>query len=192
RLALTSAHMSSIVAPFTAVGGVMAGNLGLLVWRTAMKMRFVGRLYGVGHALVSAPRLVGAKLIGVAAALRALREYAGHAGAGQAAALVQDRARVPELRGERGPSRGRAEEDVMSRAPVAIVIGTRPEVIKMAPIVQALHDSETLEPWVISTGQHREMLDQSLAVVGIACDDDLGVMAPQQNLSELTARTPLG
>ena len=80
----------------------------------------------------------------------------------------------------------------MSRAPVAIVIGTRPEVIKMAPIVQALSDSETLAPWVISTGQHREMLDQSLAVFGIACDVDLGVMAPHQNLSELTARTLVG
>jgi UDP-N-acetylglucosamine 2-epimerase len=80
----------------------------------------------------------------------------------------------------------------MSRTPVAIVIGTRPEVIKMAPIVQALNDSETLAPWVISTGQHREMLDQSLAVFGIACDVDLGVMAPHQNLSELTARTLAG
>jgi len=80
----------------------------------------------------------------------------------------------------------------MSRTPVAIVIGTRPEVIKMAPIVQALNDSATLAPWVISTGQHREMLDQSLAVFGIASDVDLGVMAAKQNLSELTARTLVG
>lgn len=80
----------------------------------------------------------------------------------------------------------------MSRAPVAIVIGTRPEVIKMAPIIQALDDSPTLAPWVISTGQHREMLDQALAVFGIAADVDLGVMAPHQNLSELTARTLAG
>jgi UDP-N-acetylglucosamine 2-epimerase (non-hydrolysing) len=75
------------------------------------------------------------------------------------------------------------------RAQVAIVIGTRPEAIKMAPIVHALRDSQTLAPWVISTGQHREMLDQSLAVFEIASDVDLGVMLPQQNLSELTART---
>ena len=47
----------------------------------------------------------------------------------------------------------------MSRAQVAIVIGTRPEVIKMAPIVHALRESETLAPYVISTGQHRQMLD---------------------------------
>jgi UDP-N-acetylglucosamine 2-epimerase len=80
----------------------------------------------------------------------------------------------------------------MSRAPVAIVVGTRPEVIKMAPIVQALNDSETLAPWVISTGQHRETLDQALAVFGIACGVDLGVMAPRQNLAELTARTLVG
>lgn len=77
----------------------------------------------------------------------------------------------------------------MSRAQVAIVIGTRPEVIKMAPIVHALRESETLAPYVVSTGQHRQMLDQSLEVFGIRPDVDLEVMSPQQDLSELTART---
>ena len=77
----------------------------------------------------------------------------------------------------------------MSRAQVAIVIGTRPEVIKMAPIVHALRKSETLAPYVISTGQHRQMLDQSLEVFGIRPDVDLEVMSPQQDLSELAART---
>lgn len=77
----------------------------------------------------------------------------------------------------------------MSRAQVAVVIGTRPEVIKLAPIVHALRDSETLAPYVISTGQHRQMLDQSLEVFGITPDVDLEVMSPQQDLSELTART---
>jgi len=77
----------------------------------------------------------------------------------------------------------------VSRAQVAIVIGTRPEVIKMAPIVHALRKSETLAPYVISTGQHRQMLDQSLEVFGIRPDVDLEVMSPQQDLSELTART---
>lgn len=80
----------------------------------------------------------------------------------------------------------------MTRGFVAVVIGTRPEAIKMAPIVHALRDSSTLAPWVISTGQHREMLDQSLAAFGIASDVDLEVMAPHQNLSELTARTLVG
>lgn len=77
----------------------------------------------------------------------------------------------------------------MSRAQVAVVLGTRPEVIKLAPVVRALRDSETLAPYVISTGQHRQMLDQSLEVFGIAPDVDLDVMLPQQDLSELTART---
>jgi len=77
----------------------------------------------------------------------------------------------------------------VSRAQVAIVIGTRPEVIKMAPIVHALRKSETLAPYVISTGQHRQMLDQSLEVFGIRPDVDLEVMSPQQDLSELAART---
>jgi adsorption protein B len=79
RLALTSAHMASIVVPFTPVWWLMAINLLLLVWRTAMKMRFVARLYGAGHALVSAPRLIIANVIGLAATLRAIRQYAVHA-----------------------------------------------------------------------------------------------------------------
>jgi adsorption protein B len=83
RLALTPVHMASIVAPFTAVWWLMAVNLVLLVWRTAMKMRFVGRLYGIGHALVSAPRLIVANLIGLAATLRALRQYTVHAVTGK-------------------------------------------------------------------------------------------------------------
>src|SRR5262249_36105621 len=74
---------SSIVAPFTVVWWLMAVNLVLLVWRTAMKMRFVGRLYGVGHALVSAPRLIVANLIGLAATMRAIRQYAAHAVTGK-------------------------------------------------------------------------------------------------------------
>jgi adsorption protein B len=78
RLALTPVHMASIVAPFTPVWWLMAVNLVLLVWRTAMKMWLVGRLYGIGHALVSAPRLIVANLIGLAATARAVRQYAVH------------------------------------------------------------------------------------------------------------------
>lgn len=77
----------------------------------------------------------------------------------------------------------------MSRARVAVVLGTRPEVIKLAPVVHALQGSEMLAPYVISTGQHRQMLDQSLEVFGIRPDVDLEVMSAQQDLSEVTART---
>jgi UDP-N-acetylglucosamine 2-epimerase (non-hydrolysing) len=76
----------------------------------------------------------------------------------------------------------------VTRGKVAIVVGTRPEVIKLAPVVLALRESEELAPVVISTGQHRSMLDQALAAFGIAPDLDLELMAPNQTLEDLTAR----
>jgi len=76
----------------------------------------------------------------------------------------------------------------VNRGVVAVVVGTRPEVIKLAPLVLALRQSSELAPVVISTGQHRTMLDQALEVFGIAPDIDLGLMAPGQTLEELTAR----
>jgi UDP-N-acetylglucosamine 2-epimerase (non-hydrolysing) len=76
----------------------------------------------------------------------------------------------------------------VTRGKVAIVLGTRPEVIKLAPVVLALRESEELAPVVISTGQHRSMLDQALAAFGIAPDLDLELMAPNQTLEDLTAR----
>lgn len=77
----------------------------------------------------------------------------------------------------------------MTRANVAVVVGTRPEVIKMAPVVFALRASSAFEPVLVSTGQHREMLDQALDVFGLTPDIDLALMAPSQTLADLTART---
>ena len=71
---------------------------------------------------------------------------------------------------------------------VAIVAGTRPEVIKMAPLWFALRESSVLEPLLISTGQHREMLEQAFGVFGLIPDIDLRLMQPGQTLSDLTAR----
>ncbi|MDB4377124.1 UDP-N-acetylglucosamine 2-epimerase (non-hydrolyzing) [Akkermansiaceae bacterium] len=71
---------------------------------------------------------------------------------------------------------------------IAIVVGTRPEVIKMAPVVFALRESKTLEPVLLSTGQHREMLDQALAAFDLTPDFDLGLMQPGQTLPGLTSR----
>ncbi len=76
----------------------------------------------------------------------------------------------------------------MPRKRVALVAGTRPEVIKMAPLYFALRGSTKLEPYWLSTGQHREMLDQAMAVFGIHADLDLALMQPGQNLTDLTAR----
>lgn len=76
---------------------------------------------------------------------------------------------------------------------VLTVIGTRPEAIKMAPVVRELRRRPAaVRPVVCVTGQHRAMLDQTLGVFGIAPDCDLNVMQPDQTLSDLTARLLLG
>jgi UDP-N-acetylglucosamine 2-epimerase (non-hydrolysing) len=75
---------------------------------------------------------------------------------------------------------------------VAVVVGTRPEAIKLAPVVQALRRQDDLETRLVATAQHREMLDQALAVFGLAPDVDLDLMRPGQGLAELTARLLTG
>ncbi|USX11022.1 non-hydrolyzing UDP-N-acetylglucosamine 2-epimerase [Paraburkholderia fungorum] len=71
---------------------------------------------------------------------------------------------------------------------VAVAFGTRPEAIKMAPLVRALNESPHLEPVVIATAQHREMLDQVLQIFYIKPDYDLDLMRPNQTLAGLTSR----
>jgi UDP-N-acetylglucosamine 2-epimerase (non-hydrolysing) len=67
-------------------------------------------------------------------------------------------------------------------------MGTRPEGIKMAPVVMALRKSGDLECRVVATGQHREMFRQVAEQFGFGVDIDLGVMRPHQTLAGLTAR----
>jgi UDP-N-acetylglucosamine 2-epimerase (non-hydrolysing) len=71
---------------------------------------------------------------------------------------------------------------------VAIFLGTRPEAIKLAPVIRALEQATDFEPIVISTGQHREMLDQVARLFGLRIQHDLAVMRPNQALADLTAR----
>jgi len=71
---------------------------------------------------------------------------------------------------------------------VAVFMGTRPEAIKMAPVIKALEVEQGLQPVVISTGQHREMLQQVVDLFGLKVDHDLDVMQPNQTLASLTAR----
>ena len=71
---------------------------------------------------------------------------------------------------------------------VLLVFGTRPEAIKMAPMVQALNAHPDCQPLVCVTAQHREMLDQILELFGIKPDVDLNLMKPGQTLAGLTAR----
>ena len=71
---------------------------------------------------------------------------------------------------------------------IATVIGTRPEAVKMAPIILRLGQTPALRCHVCVTGQHREMLDQVLDVFGIVPDTDLNLMQPGQTLAGLSAR----
>lgn len=71
---------------------------------------------------------------------------------------------------------------------ITCVVGTRPEAIKMAPVIRRLKAEAWCECTVLCTAQHRELLDQVLAVFGIRPDADFGVMRPNQTLSGLTSR----
>ncbi len=71
---------------------------------------------------------------------------------------------------------------------VAIFIGTRPEAIKLAPVVRVLSETAGMEAVVISTGQHREMLQQVFELFNLPVHISLSVMEPSQTLSSLTSR----
>ncbi len=71
---------------------------------------------------------------------------------------------------------------------VMTVFGTRPEAVKMAPLVQALNAHSDIESLVCVTAQHREMLDQVLDVFGIVPDDDLDIMEQRQTLGTITRK----
>ena len=72
---------------------------------------------------------------------------------------------------------------------VMVVFGTRPEAIKMAPLVLALaNDNERFEPTVVVTAQHREMLDQVLDTFQIVPDHDLDIMGHRQSLTDITVQ----
>jgi UDP-N-acetylglucosamine 2-epimerase (non-hydrolysing) len=68
------------------------------------------------------------------------------------------------------------------------VVGTRPEAVKMAPVVQALARAPGVRARLAAAAQHRELLDGALAAFGLAADADLGLMRPGQSLAGLTAR----
>ena len=80
----------------------------------------------------------------------------------------------------------------MKRIKVMSVFGTRPEAIKMAPLVQALAAREGFESLCCLTGQHREMLDSVMEIFGLHAAYDLNIMQKQQTLSSITTRALLG
>jgi UDP-N-acetylglucosamine 2-epimerase (non-hydrolysing) len=69
---------------------------------------------------------------------------------------------------------------------ILVVFGTRPEAVKMSPLVQALKQNKNFETFVCVTGQHRQMLDQVLNLFEIKPDFDLNIMKPKQTLHHIT------
>ncbi len=80
----------------------------------------------------------------------------------------------------------------MDKKTILVVFGTRPEAIKMAPIVHALSNDNRFHTIVTVTGQHREMLDQVLNIFHIKPDYDLNIMKSGQDLYDVTARVLTG
>ncbi len=76
----------------------------------------------------------------------------------------------------------------MKRIKIAVFFGTRPEAIKLAPVIRALAGDERFEVLSVSTGQHREMLKQVVDIFGIPIDVELDVMVPNQTLAGLSSR----
>ena len=80
----------------------------------------------------------------------------------------------------------------MEKIKVMSIFGTRPEAIKMAPLVKALERQERIESIVCVTAQHREMLDQVLETFDIKPDFDLNIMKQGQTLGDITTRALTG
>jgi UDP-N-acetylglucosamine 2-epimerase (non-hydrolysing) len=75
---------------------------------------------------------------------------------------------------------------------ICITLGTRPEAIKLAPVIQQFQQASNLETHVILTGQHREMVDQVMQLFQLQASDDLAIMQPRQTLTDITCRSLQG
>lgn len=76
--------------------------------------------------------------------------------------------------------------------PIAILLGTRPEAIKLAPVIQQFKTCEFFQTHIILTGQHREMVEQVMQLFCLEADQDLAIMQPQQTLTDITCRSLQG
>ena len=82
----------------------------------------------------------------------------------------------------------RAGQSAMTRPlNILVFMGTRPEAVKLAPVVAALRGANDFRCTVVATGQHKEMFRQVAETFGFAVDADLDVMRPNQTLAGLTA-----
>lgn len=75
---------------------------------------------------------------------------------------------------------------------ICIVLGTRPEAIKLAPVIQQFKNSPSFDTQVILTGQHREMVEQVMGLFHLKADRDLAIMQHQQTLTDITCRSLQG
>src|SRR5262245_6868935 len=90
-----------------------------------------------------------------------------------------------------------AQQDHHKRSSVSVmrilsVFGTRPEAIKMAPLMLALAEAEAIESRVCVTGQHRQMLDDVMSAFSLKADYDLNIMRPNQALSDVFSAVMTG
>ncbi|MFM7264055.1 MAG: UDP-N-acetylglucosamine 2-epimerase, partial [Cyanobium sp.] len=69
---------------------------------------------------------------------------------------------------------------------MTIVLGTRPEAIKLAPVIRAFQQHDEFHTRVVLTGQHREMVSQVMDLFSLKADLDLALMAPNQTLTHVT------
>ena len=79
-----------------------------------------------------------------------------------------------------------------SPIPICITLGTRPEAIKLAPVIQQFRHCAAFETHVILTGQHREMVDQVMQLFELSPDRDLEIMQTKQTLTDITCRSLRG
>jgi UDP-N-acetylglucosamine 2-epimerase (non-hydrolysing) len=75
---------------------------------------------------------------------------------------------------------------------ICITLGTRPEAIKLAPVIQAFRESGEFITRVILTGQHKEMVEQVMTLFELQSDEDLEIMQPRQTLTDITCRSLRG
>lgn len=75
---------------------------------------------------------------------------------------------------------------------VCVTLGTRPEAIKLAPVIHLLRSNTKYKTSVILTGQHREMVEQVMKLFDLKADYDLGIMQPKQTLTQITCNSLIG
>ncbi|MEL6159111.1 MAG: UDP-N-acetylglucosamine 2-epimerase (non-hydrolyzing) [Cyanobacteria bacterium J06623_5] len=75
---------------------------------------------------------------------------------------------------------------------ICITLGTRPEAIKLAPVIQTFRQQPQFDTKVVLTGQHREMVAQVMSIFNLEADDNLDIMQPKQTLSDITCRSLQG